>query len=86
MLALCIPACYKLGRPSLDATHRQRHGLGKALLRDAILRTIQVSQMVGVRALLVHALSRQAATFYEAHGFHASPLNARTLFLSLSDI
>jgi len=62
---MCRPACYKLGRPSLDATHRQRHGLGKALL--------------------VHALSRQAATFYEAHGFHASPLNARTLFLSLSD-
>ncbi|CAG1003441.1 hypothetical protein MYXO_03208 [Myxococcaceae bacterium] len=64
----------------------QRHGLGKALLRDAILRTIQVSEAVGVKALLAHALSEPAVRFYEAHGFfHPSPTNPRTLFLPLSE-
>ena len=64
----------------------QGHGLGKALLRDAILRTLQVSDVVGVRALLVHALSERAAGFYEAQGFHPSPVHPRTLFLPLSEV
>jgi GNAT superfamily N-acetyltransferase len=74
-----------LGRLAVDSA-RQGHGLGKALLRDAILRTLQVSEIVGVKALLVHALSEQAVYFYEAHGFHPSPTNPRTLFLSLSEV
>ena len=73
-----------LGRLAVDLGC-QRHGLGKALLRDAILRTIQVSELVGVKALLVHALSNPAVCFYEAHGFHPSPTHPRTLFLSLSE-
>ena len=64
----------------------QRRSLGKALLRDAILRTIQVSEVVGVKALLVHALSDQAVRFYEANGFYPSPSNPRTLFLPLSEV
>lgn len=74
-----------LGRVAVDLAW-QGQGLGKALLRDAIMRTVQVSEVVGVRALLVHALSEQAAGFYEAHGFHPSPLNPRTLFLPLSEV
>ena len=74
-----------LGRLAVDSA-RQGHGLGKSLLRDAILRTLQVSEIVGVKALLVHALSEQAVYFYEAHGFHPSPTNPRTLFLSLSEV
>lgn len=74
-----------LGRLAVDLAW-QRHGLGKALLRDAILRTIQVSELVGVKALLVHALSDPAVRFYEAHGFHPSPTHPRTLFLSLSEV
>lgn len=74
-----------LGRLAVDQAW-QRHGLGKALLRDAILRTIQVAEIVGVRALLVHALSEHAIDFYAAHGFHPSPMNPRTLLLPLSEV
>lgn len=74
-----------LGRLAVDLAW-QRRSLGKALLRDAILRTIQVSEVVGVKALLVHALSDQAVRFYEANGFYPSPSNPRTLFLPLSEV
>ncbi len=74
-----------LGRLAVDLAW-QRHGLGRALLRDAILRTLQVSEIVGVKALLVHALSDSAVHFYEAQGFHPSPTHSRTLFLPLSEI
>jgi GNAT superfamily N-acetyltransferase len=74
-----------LGRLAVDQRF-QHQGLGKALLRDAILRTLQVSEVVGVRALLVHAFSESATGFYEAHGFYASPLAPRTLFLPISEM
>jgi GNAT superfamily N-acetyltransferase len=74
-----------LGRLAVDLAW-QNHGLGKALLRDAILRTIQVSEIVGVKALLVHALSDAAVRFYEANGFYPSPTHARTLFLPLAEV
>ncbi len=74
-----------LGRLAVDLASQGR-GLGKALLQDAILRTIQVSDIVDVKALLVHALSESAVYFYESHGFHPSPTNPRTLFLPLSEV
>ena len=57
-----------------------------ALLRDAILRTVEVSQIAGVKALLVHAISEAAADFYESQGFHRSPITPNTLFLPLSEV
>lgn len=74
-----------LGRLAVDLAW-QRHGLGIALLRDALLRTLQVSEMVGVKALVVHALSDAAVRFYEIHGFHPSPTSERTLFLPISEV
>jgi GNAT superfamily N-acetyltransferase len=74
-----------LGRLAVDVSW-QRHGVGKALLRDAILRTVQIAEMVGVKALMVHALSEQAKRFYEAQGFQPSPTDPRTLFLPLSSV
>lgn len=74
-----------LGRLAVDSAW-QGHGLGKALLRDAILRTLQVAEIVGVKTLLVHALSDQAVFFYDSQGFHPSPTNPRTLFLPLSEV
>jgi GNAT superfamily N-acetyltransferase len=45
-----------LGRLAID--ERWQHaGLGRSLLRDAILRTLSVSQQAGVKALLVHTLT-----------------------------
>ena len=74
-----------LGRLAVDS-HWQNKGIGKALLRDAILRSVQVSEIAGVKALLVHATSKSAAEFYESHGFHQSPNSLGTLFLPLSQV
>jgi GNAT superfamily N-acetyltransferase len=71
-----------LGRLAVDQTWQGR-GLGVALLRDAVERTRAASRILGVRGLLVHALSAQAAAFYTHHGFVPSPTNPLTLILSL---
>jgi GNAT superfamily N-acetyltransferase len=61
----------------------QGQGMGVALLQDAVLRTLQASEILGIRGLLVHALSGEAKAFYEHHGFVASPTQPMTLMLSL---
>jgi hypothetical protein len=53
------------------------------LLQDAVLHTIQAGGILGIRGLLVHAISDEAKTFYEYHGFTASPTQPMTLILSL---
>lgn len=71
-----------LGRLAVDK-RCQGHGVGVALLQDAVLRIIQASDILGIRGLLVHALSVEAKAFYEHHGFVASPTQPMTLILSL---
>jgi len=73
-----------LGRLAIATTHQNR-GLGRDLLQDAILRTLQASQIAGFRALLVHALHEKAARFYQRSGFQPSPVRPLTLMLLLSD-
>ncbi len=58
--------------------------LGASLLQDAVNRAVVVSQHVGVRALLVHALHDRAKEFYEHYGFQSSPLHPMTLMLRLN--
>ena len=74
-----------LGRLGVDK-NRQKSGVGAGLLKDAVLRTLNISQQVGIRALLVHALSMDAKSFYLCNGFLESPLDPMTLMLSLKDI
>lgn len=74
-----------LGRLAIDK-QREGQGLGSALLKDAILRTIQASDVIGIRAILVHALNETAKKFYEARGFKKSPINPLTLMLPLEEI
>lgn len=71
-----------LGRLAVDLQY-QRSGIGGGLLKDALLRTLQVSEKVGVRALLVHAINDAAKAFYAAYGFVEFPTGTRTLFLPL---
>ena len=73
-----------LGRLAIDQDY-QGQGLGRALLRDAILRILQAADIIGVRAILVHALSEEAKRFYEECGFTASPINPLTLMIILSE-
>jgi GNAT superfamily N-acetyltransferase len=74
-----------LGRLAIDSQWQGR-GLGRLLLRDAVLRTSQASDILGVRGILVHALSPAAKRFYESNGFLESPANPMTLLASLQDI
>jgi GNAT superfamily N-acetyltransferase len=74
-----------LARLGVDSTEQGR-GLGAALLKDALLRTIQAAEIAGLRAMLVHAKDDSAKRFYEKFGFEPSPIDAYHLFLRLSDI
>ena len=71
-----------LGRLAVDKSWQGR-GLGVALLQDAVVRTAQAAGILGIRGLLVHALSVEAKAFYEHHGFVASSAQPMTLILSL---
>jgi len=71
-----------LGRLAVDQTWQGR-GLGAALLRDAIERTQAAAAILGIRGLLVHALSEEAKAFYEYHGFVASTSRPMTMLISL---
>ena len=73
-----------LGRLAIDLDY-QGQGLGRALLRDAILRVLQAADIIGVRAILVHALSEEAKRFYEECGFTASPINPLTMMSTLQE-
>jgi GNAT superfamily N-acetyltransferase len=71
-----------LGRLAIDRNW-QGKGIGSALLQDAVLRTGQAAHIMGIRGLVVHAISNEAKAFYEHYGFMASPANPMTLVLSL---
>lgn len=64
----------------------QGSGLGGSMLRDALLRTCNVSTQAGIRALLGHVLSENAKAFYLRHGFMQSPIDPMTLMLNLHDV
>jgi len=64
----------------------QQQSIGTALLNDAIRRAIQAAHIVGVTALLVHALSEQARRFYLSRGFIESPIKPMTLCLMLATV
>lgn len=74
-----------LGRLAVDKRYHNQ-GIGKALLRDAMLRAVNVSGDAGVFALLVHAISDQAKQFYLSRGFVESPLQAMTLLITIETI
>ena len=60
--------------------------LGSFLLRDALLRSLKVATQVGVKAVLVHAISDAARRFYEKKGFRSSPADPMMLMLSIKRI
>lgn len=74
-----------LARLAVDTAH-QRKGLGKALLKDALLRTAQAADIAGIRCLLVHAKDDAARQWYEAWEFEPSPSDRHHLFLMLKDL
>ncbi len=73
-----------IGRLAVDRRHQGR-GLGSALVRDAVLRTLQAAEIAGIRVILVHAISDAARRFYERRGFRPSPVDPMTLMITLAD-
>jgi len=73
-----------LGQLAVDRNF-QGQGLGNWLLRDAILRTVQAAEIAGIRAILVHAISETAASFYQRRGFIPSPLDPIILMITVAD-
>jgi GNAT superfamily N-acetyltransferase len=74
-----------LGRLAIHKAHQQA-GIGTALLSDAIRRAVQASEIAGVTALLVHALSENAKRFYRSRGFVESPVKPMTMCLLLATV
>ncbi|SDR50765.1 Acetyltransferase (GNAT) domain-containing protein [Rhizobiales bacterium GAS191] len=64
----------------------QGRGIGAGLLLDALGRTLQVADVIGVRALAVHAKDDRAVAFYRHFGFTPSTTDARHLFMIIKDI
>ena len=74
-----------LGRLAVDRRYHNQ-GLGSALLRDAMLRSVAVANEAGICAILVHAISDPARQFYLSRGFVASPLQPMTVMMTLETI
>ena len=70
------------------AVHKdwQKKGIGRALLKDAVLRTLQAADLAGIRALAVHAKDDAARRYYEQFDFLPSPADPLHLFVLLKDI
>jgi len=73
-----------LARLAVDRAWQGR-GLGADLLQDAVLRVVAAAETIGVRAILVHAISEAAKAFYQKHGFRESPVAPMTLMITVEE-
>jgi GNAT superfamily N-acetyltransferase len=64
----------------------QGRGLGKALLKDAFLRTVGASEIGGLAAILVDAIDDKMVAFYKNYGFTECPAGERTLMIAMKDV
>ena len=74
-----------LARLAVDRNWQGR-GIGRALFRDAAQRVAQAADAIGIRGIVVHAISEAARNSYVSLGFDPSPLESMTLMVTLSDI
>ncbi|WP_457584737.1 acetyltransferase [Ensifer canadensis] len=56
------------------------------MVRDAGLRLLNAAEILGIRGVLVHAVSDDARAFYEAVGFLPSPSDPMMVMVSLHDL
>lgn len=74
-----------IARLAVDVRY-QGEKIGKGLLKNALLRACKVADIVGIRAVLVHAKNEEVAGLYKKFDFEPSPLDETHLFLSIKDI
>jgi len=63
--------------------NRQGQNIGRGLLKDALARSMNVSEQVGVRVIIVHVLNDKAEAFYRKYGFMNKNIASNTLMLPL---
>jgi predicted N-acetyltransferase YhbS len=73
-----------LARLAVDRAYHGR-SLGRALVRDAARRVVHAADAIGIRGIVVHAISDDAKAFYLALGFEPSPIELMTLMVTLAD-
>jgi GNAT superfamily N-acetyltransferase len=74
-----------LARLAVDKNWQGR-GIGRVLFRDAAQRVAQAADAIGIRGIVVHAISENAKNFYLTLGFDPSPLEPMTLMVTLADV
>ncbi|WP_251359718.1 GNAT family N-acetyltransferase [Kangiella sp. TOML190] len=74
-----------LGQLAIDKEF-QGSGIGRGLLKEALLRTLRASKHVGFRAVFVHALTEDVKRFYLNFGFQEYPKDPMTLYITLPSI
>ena len=79
-----VPAIV-LARLAVDIEWQGR-GLGKSLLREAVLRTASAAETIGARAMFLHAVDDDAKAFYLKYGFKVSPADPMTMMIPLQHI
>jgi GNAT superfamily N-acetyltransferase len=79
-----VPAIL-IGRLAVDKGH-QGSQVGRSLLQDALLRCARAADSIGARAVIVHAISGRAVSFYGRFGFEASPSDPHHLILLMKDL
>jgi GNAT superfamily N-acetyltransferase len=77
--------CVLLGRLAIDEKFKGI-GVGSALLKDAMMRVVSVSQLTGVVGLITHPLNENAKSFYLKYGFIECPGADATLILPIKTI
>ena len=74
-----------LGRVGLDH-RRHRQGIGRALVRDAVLRILEAKHAFPVKGVLAEAISPESRLFFAALGFEPSCIDDSTLLASFADL
>lgn len=74
-----------IGRLARDVSYTGK-GLGADLLQDALIRILSASKIIGLRAVLVHALDEDAATFWKDYEFIECPIGSGTFYLPIETI
>ena len=74
-----------LGRLAIARSHQGR-GLARALFQDSAQRVVHASDAIGIRGLLVHAISDEAKSFYLSLGLAPSPIEPMTLMATIDDL
>ena len=77
--------CLLLGQLATDLNWSGK-GVGTGLLKHALQRCVMAAGLIGGRALLVHAVDDEAASFWRHRGFIASKDDPMILFRSIADI